>query len=276
MLMATYLIGDLQGCFDELQLLLEKVNFHPTYDELWLVGDIVARGNKSLNCLRFVYELGDSAKMVLGNHDLHLLTIAAGLRQPKKKDKLDAIFEANDRQQLFDWLRKQPLLRQHPEHHFIMCHAGISPEWDLAQAQRAANELTQALQQDSYRTLLQNMYGNMPDHWQDDLTGIDRYRYIINSFTRMRFCHQDKRLELNCKAPLSEAPAHLLPWFQLDNPLYESVPIVFGHWASLVGESTPEGIYALDSGCVWGNYMTMLRWEDKQYFYQPALHNYCR
>ncbi len=273
--MATYIVGDLQGCFDELQLLLQKVDFNPQQDELWLVGDLVARGDKSLECLRFVKSLGESAKMVLGNHDLHLISTALGLKSVKKKDRVDAIFAADDFAELIDWLRHQPLLRQHPQHGFIMCHAGISPDWSLRRAKKCAVEVEAVLQHGDYRTLIKNMYGDQPDRWNRQLQGLDRLRYILNVFTRMRFCYADHRLDFACKATLAEAPSELFPWYDLDNPTYQQQPILFGHWASLVGETMPKGIYALDSGCVWGNYMTMLRWDDQQFFYQKAVKNYC-
>ncbi|MBE2895869.1 bis(5'-nucleosyl)-tetraphosphatase (symmetrical) [Pasteurellaceae bacterium HPA106] len=273
--MATYLVGDLQGCYDELARLLDKVRFDPACDTLWLVGDLVARGDKSLECLRFVKSLGEAGKTVLGNHDLHLLSTALGIKKIKLKDKVDAIFNAPDFAELMDWLRAQPLLREHEEFGFLLCHAGISPDWDLPTARACAREVEAVLQSDDYRTLLENMYADTPDRWQDDLQGIARWRYILNAYTRMRFCYRDHRLDMACKLPLDQAPDALVAWFTLSNPIYQQRPIVFGHWASLVGVPTPVGIYALDTGCVWGNYMTLLRWEDKAYFQQNALKNYC-
>lgn len=272
--MATYLVGDLQGCYDELQLLLEKVKFDPTKDQLYLVGDLVARGDKSLECLRFVKSLGPAAQTVLGNHDLHLISTALGIKKIKPRDRVDAIFEAPDFDELIDWLRHQPLLIHHEQHHFVMTHAGISPDWDLATAKLCANEVEDALRNGDYHHLIENMYQNHPDRWHENLQGLDRLRYSINVFTRMRFCYWDHRLDFDCKQPPESAPEELTPWFNLDNPLYQNTPIVFGHWASLVDTPTPTNIYALDTGCVWGNRMTMLRWEDKQYFTQPAVKNY--
>ncbi|MBE2894755.1 bis(5'-nucleosyl)-tetraphosphatase (symmetrical) ApaH [Spirabiliibacterium falconis] len=273
--MATYLVGDLQGCYDELARLLDKVRFDQSRDELWLVGDLVARGDKSLECLRLVKSLGEAGKTVLGNHDLHLLATALGIKKIKPKDNVDAIFTAPDMPDLMDWLRTQPLLREHKEFGFLLCHAGISPDWDLSTARSCAREVEAVLQSDDYRTLLENMYADVPDKWCASLQGIARWRYILNAYTRMRFCYRDHRLDMVCKAPLEQAPRELVAWYQLDNPLYQQYAIVFGHWASLVGVSTPKNIYALDTGCVWGNYMTLLRWEDKAYFHQNALKNYC-
>ncbi|AKD38732.1 diadenosine tetraphosphatase [Pasteurella multocida subsp. multocida OH4807] len=272
--MATYLVGDLQGCYDELQLLLEKVQFDPTKDQLYLVGDLVARGDKSLECLRFVKSLGQSAKTVLGNHDLHLISTALGIKRVKPRDRVDAIFNAPDFEELIDWLRHQPLLVHNKQHNFVMVHAGISPDWDLATAKQCANEVENVLRNGDYRHLIENMYQNHPDRWDNNLQGLDRLRYSINVFTRMRFCYWDHRLDFDCKQPPESAPEALTPWFNLDNPLYQNTPIVFGHWASLVDTPTPANIYALDTGCVWNNRMTMLRWEDKQYFTQSAVKNY--
>lgn len=272
--MATYFVGDLQGCYDELQLLLERVNFNPTQDKLYLVGDLVARGDKSLECLRFVKSLGNAAQTVLGNHDLHLIATALGIKKVKPRDRVDAIFNAPDFDELIHWLRHQPLLVHNEELNFLMAHAGISPDWDLETAKSCAAEVEQILQHGDFHYLIENMYSEQPDRWSPDLQGLARHRYIINAFTRMRFCYLDHRFDFACKSPLKDAPAELTPWFNLDNPLYKQIPIVFGHWASLVDEPTPKGIYALDTGCVWNNRMTMLRWEDKQFFTQSAVKNY--
>ncbi len=272
--MATYIIGDLHGCFDELQLLLEKVKFSPEKDKLYLTGDLITRGDKSLECMRFVKSLGKSAQTVLGNHDLHLLSCAYGIKKVKIRDNLTALFDAPDFAELIDWLRHQPLLVHNAEHNFILAHAGISPDWDLDTAINCAKAVENELQHGDYRYLLTNMYDSQPDRWSTDLQGLDYLRYSINVLTRMRFCYPDHRLDFDCKSSLKEAPAELLPWFELNNPLYHQTNIIFGHWASLVDEITPTHIYALDTGCAWGNRMSLLRWEDQQYFTQSALKNY--
>ncbi|MDH2998663.1 diadenosine tetraphosphatase [Pasteurellaceae bacterium LFhippo2] len=269
--MATYIVGDLHGCFDEFQLLLKQANFDPEQDELWLTGDLIARGDNSLTCLRFVKDLGERATVVLGNHDLHLLATLQGIKKVKPKDKVDTIFEAEDREELQNWLRNRPLVAQHPVHKFVLAHAGISPEWDLETTQACAKEVESILQGDNFKELLENMYDSQPDRWSPDLQGFERWRYIINAFTRMRFCYADKRLDFECKLPVEEAPEELKAWFELDNPLYQDIDILFGHWASLIGYPTPKRIYALDTGCVWGNHLTMIRWEDKQLFTQARL-----
>ncbi|HDL3866523.1 bis(5'-nucleosyl)-tetraphosphatase (symmetrical) [Mannheimia haemolytica] len=265
--MATYIVGDLHGCFNEFQLLLEKVNYNPKQDELFLTGDLVARGEDSLACLRFVKDSANNAKTVLGNHDLHLL----GIKRVKPNDKIDAIFEAKDRLDLQNWLRNQPLVIHHPKHQFLLTHAGISPEWDLATTLACAKEAEKVLQSDNYADYIAQMYENKPERWSEDLQGVERWRYIINVFTRMRFCYTDKRLDFDCKLPLERAPQELLAWFDLDNPLFTQKNIIFGHWASLMGKCTRPNIYALDTGCAWGSHLTMLRWEDKQIFTQKRL-----
>lgn len=274
--MATYFVGDLQGCYDELQLLLDKVRFDPAKDQLNLVGDLVARGDKSLECLRLVKSLGSSAQTVLGNHDLHLISTALGIKKVKPRDRVEAIFNAPDFAELIDWLRHQPLLVHNEQQNWLMVHAGISPDWDLATAKTCAGEVENILRNGDYHWLIRNMYENRPECWATDLQTPDRLRYSINAFTRMRFCYRDHRLDFDCKSPPKEAPAALTPWFNLDNPLYKQTGIIFGHWASLVNETTPDNIYALDTGCVWNNRMTMLRWEDHRYFSQPAIKDYTK
>ena len=269
--MATYFVGDLHGCYDELQLLLARVQFEPSQDKLYLTGDLLARGEKSLECLRLVKSLGNAAQTVLGNHDLHFLATAVGIKKVKPRDNVDNIFAADDFFEIVDWLRQQPLLVHNAEQNWLLAHAGISPDWDLATAIQCAKEVEQHLQSDNYRALLENMYSEQPDRWSSDLQGFARLRYSINALTRMRFCYRDHRLDFACKSTLQEAPAELVPWFALPNPLYLQTSVIFGHWASLVDETMPAHIYALDTGCVWGNRLTMLRWEDKQLFSQPAL-----
>lgn len=272
--MANYFVGDLHGCFDELQALLKQVNFDVEKDHLYLTGDLIARGDKSLECLRFVKSLGNHGHTVLGNHDLHLLATAQGIKRVKARDNVDALFNAPDFKELIDWLRFQPMLIHLAEQNILLAHAGISPDWDLTTAINCAKEVECILQQDNFSELLENMYQNQPDLWSNTLTGIERLRYSINSLTRMRFCYLDHRLDFDCKLSLQDAPEDLVPWFSLDNPLYKSTNIIFGHWASLVDNPIPQGIYALDTGCVWGNRLTMIRWEDKAIFTQESLKSY--
>jgi bis(5'-nucleosyl)-tetraphosphatase (symmetrical) len=266
---ATYIVGDIQGCFDELQQLLKRVVFSAQKDQLWLAGDLVARGPKSLETLRFVKSLGDSAKVVLGNHDLHLMAVSVGLKKVKVKDKTAAIFSAPDKDELLTWLSQQPLLAEHDE--FVMCHAGISPQWDLATARQCAREVESIIRSERLPWLLENMYSNQPDLWDDSLQGLDRYRYTINAFTRMRFCFPDSRLDMNCKLPPQEVQEdELVPWFKLPQRINLEKTVLFGHWAALQGHIN-EQVIGLDTGCVWGGSLTMIRWEDKQVFTQEAL-----
>ncbi|WP_354625040.1 symmetrical bis(5'-nucleosyl)-tetraphosphatase [Psychromonas sp. MME2] len=265
--MATYIIGDIQGCYDELKSLLKLVQFSPKQDELWITGDIIARGPKSLKTLRFIKNLGPCAKVVLGNHDLHLLAIDQGIHSSNKKDKLSGLLKAHDRNELLNWLRMQPLLLRHPEFNFIMVHAGISPQWTLTEAEQLAQEVEQQLRSDHYPQFLKEMYGNQPQSWSPDLQGIDRLRFAVNVFTRMRYCFADGSLDFGCKlAPQQiEDKNQLVPWFEVET-LDKRCEIVFGHWAALLGKTNKPGIYGLDTGCVWGNSLTMLRWQDKKIF----------
>lgn len=268
--MSNYIVGDIQGCFDELLLLLKQVSFNPKVDTLWLAGDLVARGPNSLETLRFVRGLGSSARCILGNHDLHLLAIHLGYYPIKPKDKTADIFTAIDRNELMEWLRHQPLMAEHDE--FVMCHAGISPLWDLSTARLAAQEVQQILQSSDWPWLIKNMYANTPTQWTESLQGIERYRYIINAFTRMRFCTENGELDMDCKLPPSKmSNDSLQPWFKIKSRKPFEKTIIFGHWAALMGCHDEEAnVIGLDTGCVWGEYLSMLRWEDKQLFTQVS------
>lgn len=267
--MSNYLVGDIQGCLDELLLLLEKVSFVPQKDTLWVAGDLVARGPKSLETLRFIRSMGDSAKVVLGNHDLHLIAVSLGIHKAKPKDKTLPILDADDCSALIDWLRRQPLLVEHPE--FVMSHAGIYPLWTLDEAREATQEVEQALSGDNWKKLIKKMYGNSPDIWDPSLEGMSRLRFTINAMTRMRYCYHDGRLDMDSKLPPEEVDKNeLIPWFELEQRVSLPKKSIFGHWAALMGTDS-HNVIGLDTGCVWGNHMTMLRWEDKRYFTQAAL-----
>ncbi|EMR5618212.1 bis(5'-nucleosyl)-tetraphosphatase (symmetrical) ApaH [Salmonella enterica] len=268
--MATYLIGDVHGCYDELIALLQQVEFTPDTDTLWLTGDLVARGPGSLDVLRYVKSLGNSVRLVLGNHDLHLLAVFAGISRNKPKDRLTPLLEAPDADELLNWLRRQPLLQVDEEKKLVMAHAGITPQWDLQTAKECARDVEAVLSSDSYPFFLDAMYGDMPNNWSPELNGLARLRFITNAFTRMRYCFPNGQLDMYSKASPENAPAPLKPWFAIPGPVSEAYSIAFGHWASLEGKGTPEGIYALDTGCCWGGELTCLRWEDKQYFVQPS------
>lgn len=264
--MATYIAGDVHGCFDELQQLLKVVDFNAQQDELWLTGDLVTRGPKSLETLRFMKGLGESGKIVLGNHDLHLLAIREGIHPNIEKDNLTPIFDAADCDEILTWLRFQPLMRRHPKFNFTMVHAGIYPQWSIEKAAILAKEIEVKLQANDYKELLNNMYGIVPRNWSEDLQGIPRMRFIINVFTQMRYCFTDGGLEFKNKLSPEQSKKHdQKPWFEIET-LEKSSAIIFGHWASLLGKVTAPNIYGLDTGCVWGNSLTMLRWEDKKRF----------
>ncbi len=272
--MATYLIGDVHGCFDELTALLKQVSFTPGQDTLWLTGDLVARGPGSLDVLRYVRGLGDAARIVLGNHDLHLLAVYAGISRNKPKDRVSALLDAPDADTLLNWLRRQPLLQVDEEKKLVMAHAGITPQWDIDTAIACARDVESVLASDSYPLFLDAMYGDMPNHWDPHLTGLARLRFTTNALTRMRYCFPNGQLEMYCKDTPENAPAPLKPWFAIPGPVSNAYSIAFGHWASLEGKGTPEGIYALETGCCWGGVLSCLRWEDKTWFTQVSLrHN---
>lgn len=270
--MSTYLIGDVHGCLDELKALLAQVSFDPDCDKIWFTGDLVARGPASLEVLRYVRALGPAAQTVLGNHDLHLLAVYAGISKNKPKDRLNPLLNARDGDDLINWLRRQSVLLVDDERGLVMAHAGITPQWDLETAKMCAREVEAILSSDSYPLFLDAMYGDMPNHWSPELSGLPRLRFSTNVFTRMRYCFSGGQLDMICKEAPSEAPFLLKPWFDLPSQILDQgYAIAFGHWASLEGKGTPENVYALDTGCCWGGALTMLRWEDKQYFTQPSL-----
>lgn len=255
--MAVYAIGDIQGCYDELLALLVELQFDRERDTLWFCGDLVNRGSKSLDTLRFVHSLGERAITVLGNHDLHLLAVHAGVKKDKK-DSLSEVLEAEDVDELIDWLRRRPLLHHDEALGFTLIHAGLPPQWNLTQAKLYARELQTVLRSDNYRDFLNVMYGDRPRRWRPELTGWDRLRFICNAFTRLRYCHEDGRLALEEKAEPGRQAAEHIPWFEMAERASQDMKIIFGHWSTLGSYHVP-GIYALDSGCVWGGQLTALR-----------------
>ena len=257
--MPVWAIGDLQGCLDPLDRLLDKIHFDPARDRLWFCGDIVNRGPRSLATLRRVKALGDRAIVVLGNHDLHLLAAANGNRKKlRRKDTLDDILAARDREELIEWLRHRPVLHHDRETGYTMVHAGLPPDWDLAEAVAAAGELEDCLRNADFQHFLSAMYGNLPDKWSAGLTGTERLRFITNCFTRLRYCRRDGRLDLGFKGSPENAPADVLPWFRMPGRRSANLNIVFGHWSTL-GTVTDPGVFPLDTGCVWGGRLTALR-----------------
>jgi bis(5'-nucleosyl)-tetraphosphatase (symmetrical) len=267
-----YAIGDLQGCYEPLQRLLELIDFDDKSDRLWFVGDLVNRGPESLAVIRFIKALPVAPRITLGNHDLHLLGSLFGERPWKgHDDTIQEVLQASDGEELGHWLRKQSILYYSSELNVVMCHAGLSPLWDLAKAQSLAQELEQVLSGTNYGEFLTHMYGNKPDIWSDELIGLDRLRVITNYFTRMRFCDEHGRLELSYKGTIDKAPARLYPWYKVPVRKVIDADIVFGHWAALMGVSPTPKIHAIDTGCLWGGPLTALRLQDKQRFSVPGL-----
>lgn len=256
--MSDWVIGDIQGCLQPLDCLLEKIAFEPGRDTLWLVGDLVNRGHDSLGVLRRLYALRASCRIVLGNHDLHLLAVARGATGRRKKDTFDDVLAAPDRELLLNWLQQQPLLQLDTVRNTVMTHAGIPPAWSLFDAQRLALEVEAALRGSAAFDFFANMYGNDPAIWSEGLTGAARLRTITNHFTRMRFVNADGALDLTSKEGTGTAPPGFLPWFAAPDRRCAQVRILFGHWAALAGRTGIANVHALDTGCVWGNALSAM------------------
>lgn len=258
--MSTWIIGDLQGCCDSLDALLA----HPeiaadTNARFWFAGDLVNRGPGSLATLRKVIGLGDRATAVLGNHDLHLLGIAAGIRKLGKSDTVQEILDAPDAQALLQWIRTRPLA--HHEHGHLMVHAGVLPAWDVHQTMRLAGEVEAALRGPQWLAFLGAMYGNAPASWHDGLVGADRLRVVVNALTRLRFCTPQGVMDFDAKDGSADPPAGFLPWFDVPGRRTGEVTVAFGHWSTL-GLLRRPGLLALDTGCVWGGQLTAARLHD--------------
>lgn len=261
--MATYAIGDVQGCHAELMQLMGAICFDPSVDRIWLVGDLVNRGQDSLEVLRLVKSLGDSAITVLGNHDLHLLAVATGAAELHRSDTLDEILAAPDREELLHWLRNQRLL--HAEGNHVLVHAGLLPDWTVKKAMKLAREVETVLRGDDYATFLARMYGNNPHGWDDSLTGQKRLRVITNALTRMRICTDSGEMEFKFKGEVENIPAGYRPWFDVPKRTSREATVIFGHWSAL-GLMIREDAIALDTGCLWGGPMSAIRLEDRRLF----------
>lgn len=268
--MATYAIGDIQGCYAPLQEILRVVKFDAEQDTLWFTGDLVNRGPDSLQVLRFIKSLGSKHKIVLGNHDLHFLAMAFGIRKEKYPHTLAELLHAEDRQELVDWLRRCPLLHYDEAQAYLLVHAGLAPHWDIAKAQTLAQEVENVLSGDAPQAYLSAMYGNQRDLWRDDLTGMVRLRCITNYLTRMRYCYPDLSLDLKSKGIVDNAER--IPWYALPSQIPQQVRVIFGHWAALDGVTNTENRFALDTGCGgWGrNCLTAMRLEDQALFSVPC------
>ncbi|MEH6607796.1 MAG: symmetrical bis(5'-nucleosyl)-tetraphosphatase [Halioglobus sp.] len=248
--MATYVVGDIQGCLQPLKCLLKRVDFNADRDMLWSVGDVVNRGPKCLKTLRFLYKMRDNLVMVLGNHDLHLLAVASGARAPSRSDTLDKILAAKDRDTLLQWLLQRPLI--HHEMGYTMVHAGIPPQWSVDDALAYAWEVENVLQSPQCNDFFQAMYGNEPAVWSDDLQGMERLRVITNYLTRMRFCSKKGVLDLDSKGASPDHGKPVSAWFSHPHRKTVDDKILFGHWASIEGQTDTPNAIALDTGCVWG------------------------
>ena len=261
--MAQYVIGDVQGCYDPLRRLLDKIAFDPGNDRLWLTGDLVNRGPKSRRTLRFVKSLGKSAITVLGNHDLHLLALANDVKFSNARfDSLWKILGQDDCDDLLHWLRMRPLAHHSKKLNTIMVHAGIPPQWTVKKTLKRAKEVENALRSDDYVSFLQNMYGNKPDLWSGRLTGAKRHRFIVNALTRMRMIGQDKRIDFSHSGPPGKAGKGLVPWFEIPDAKWRGTRVVFGHWSAL-GLIVNDQLIAVDTGCVWGRQLTAVRLDKK-------------
>lgn len=254
--MTDYAIGDIQGCYDRLRSVLDKVAFSPSRDSLWVAGDLINRGPSSLETLRFLESLGSATTVVLGNHDLHLLAVALGGHQTRKKDTLSEIMDAPDHDRLVEWLRQQRLCLYDSNRHLFMAHAGLPHIWSLHQAQALGREVEAVIRGPQAQEYFTHMYGNLPACWQDDLEGMDRWRAITNYFTRMRFIAEDGTLELATKESADDAPGGYAPWFRF--PRTDGVKVIFGHWAALEGRTGSDQFIGLDTGCVWGGVLTIM------------------
>ncbi len=269
--MPTYAIGDIQGCYDEFRALLELIKFDSAKDQLWLAGDLVNRGPKSLEVLRFCKQLQPQPIVVLGNHDVFSLAVMQGLLAQSKHDTLTPLVEADDITELWDWLRSQKLFHYDASLNACMVHAGIPPQWDIAKTQQLAKEVETVLQNEHCQDFLSVMEGNKPSLWQDDLQGHDRIRCIVNYLTRLRFCDSQGCMELETKTQIGTQPEGFYPWFRMKNRKVTQTTIVFGHWAALGGQLEEANVVGVDTGCVWGRYLSAYCLEEKTWFRIPAI-----
>lgn len=265
--MATYAIGDIQGCYDELRQLLKQINFKSDCDTVWFTGDLVNRGPKSLETLRFIKSLNENAITVLGNHDLHLLAVAYAQQKIGRNDTLHEILNAPDRDDLLTWLRHLPLIHSDNNINVTMVHAAIHPEWSIKKAETLAAEVEIVLQSEQHISFYENMYGNQPDIWSDELQSWDRLRFITNVFTRLRFCDSRGALSFSHKCEPGAQPENLHPWFSSENRRSQNDSILFGHWSTLILAKNIQynNVHPLDTGCLWGGHLTAMRIDDASF-----------
>jgi len=265
--MATYAIGDIQGCYHSFRQLLQHIHFNTQQDRLWLVGDLINRGPGSLELLRWVYEHQSSIVAVLGNHDLHTIAVAEGFIAPSKGDTLQALLDAPDCDKLLSWLRRQSMI--HAEHGYLMVHAGLLPQWTAEQALALGAEVEHALRGPNYRDYLTQMYGNLPNHWDEALQGMDRLRLITNVMTRLRICTAEGVMDFKFKGVPRDTPPGYIAWFDMPNRRSADTAIIFGHWSAL-GLYQRDNLFALDTGCLWGGGLTAMRLDDRKIFQVPS------
>ena len=258
--MATFVIGDIQGCFDELQELVDYISFNPKKDQLWFVGDLVNRGPKSLETLRWIRSLGDSAVTVLGNHDLHLLAAHAGVKDISSTSSLYPALQAEDIDALVKWLRQQPLMKYNKQLKFAMVHAGLAPQWSIKGAMEYAREVETVLRSKKYKDFLYNMYGDHPKQWDVKLKGWKRLRTITNFLTRVRYCDDLGVMSFTDKGPPGTQSARMNPWYEVTSRKSQDTSIVFGHWSTL-GYLNDYNIISTDTGCLWGGQLTAIKIE---------------
>ncbi len=263
--MAIYAIGDVQGCYGALQKLLEKIRFDPAQDSLWFTGDLVNRGHQSADVLRFVKGLGERAVTVLGNHDLHMLAASIDSSCYRRHDTFKDVLEAPDSEELLSWLRYRPLLHHDARLSITVVHAGLAPQWNVAQARNYAKEVEDMLQSEEYTRFFSHMYGDKPKRWSEALTGWERMRFIVNTFTRIRYCDKNGKQALKEKGAIGSQPNGLMPWFNVPGRASEGDVILFGHWAAL-GIGIHGSVYAIDSGCAWGGALSALRVDGERTF----------
>lgn len=273
--MASYFIGDIQGCFTGLQRALAHVEFNPSKDTLWLTGDLIARGENSLATMDFLYSNQDSVKTVLGNHDLHFLAVANGIKNPNQNDLLNPLLSSNNLSKYLDWLRQQPLIQTLPKSQGYMTHAGLPPHWSPKKALKWAGKVSDVLKSNNYVDFITEMYGNRPSLWCDCDSEIDKLRFTVNALTRMRFCSTDGTLNFSQKGSPEKFKEinkfieddALIPWFEFDPERFKHTTWVFGHWASLMGKTANPNVIALDTGYVWGNYLTIMKFKTREFSY---------
>ncbi len=268
--MAVYAVGDIQGCFQPFQSLLREVNFNPDTDQLWVAGDLVNRGPQSLETLEYLFSIKENVKIVLGNHDLHLLAVYHGVKVPNRKDTLDEILSAPNCDELMDWLIQQPLIQHDKQLGYTMTHAGIPHFWSTKKAIALADEVSSCLNSENSKVFFENMYGNEPDTWSDHLQGLERLRVITNYFTRMRFVAENGQMDFDCKAGPEAPPENMAPWFEFPPVKPRKTKLLFGHWAALEGKTNMPEVIGLDTGAIWGGKLTLMNLETQEIHQRSA------